>query len=502
MAPEPALRLRGITKRYGAVVACDGVDLTVERGEIHGLLGENGAGKSTLMRILLGLETPDSGTVDRDGRAVTVTGPRQAAALGISMVHQHLSLVGPLTVWENVVLGDSGRVRRAAARAGVRAVAERYGLVIDPDARVDTLSAGERQRVELLKCLRREPAVLIMDEPTSVLTRAESAELFTVLRRVVSAEHRAVVLISHKLAEITTATDRVTVMRAGRVVLRRATAATTEAHLAREMVGREVTLGAAVGVLPDATAPATPAASAEALRLAGLTVRPGLDDLCLTVRAGEIVGLYGAEGNGQKTLGDVLSGLTVPDAGTVQVAGAAVDLRRPGALPAAGLGIVPEDRHLTGVVLDLSVAENLVMTRLGDVSGRVFVDRRRLRRRARALVDEYGITAASLDAPLRSLSGGNQQRVVLARELSGRPRVLVAAQPSRGLDVGAVEDLYARLRRCAADGIAVLVISTELEEILALTTRLAVIFRGRIVGELPTARADAERLGLLVGGAA
>jgi ABC-type uncharacterized transport system ATPase subunit len=482
------------------VVACDRVDLTLERGEIHGLLGENGAGKSTLMRILLGLETQDSGAIDRDGRAVTIAGPREAAALGISMVHQHFSLVDPLTVWENVALGRSGPVRRAAARAGVRATSERYGLAIDPDARVGTLSAGQRQRVELLKCLRRDPAVLIMDEPTSVLTRAESAELFTVLRRVVAAEHRAVVLISHKLAEITTATDRVTVMRAGRVVLRRATAATTEAELAREMVGREVTPGAAFGVLPRPIAPAAPAAQ-PALRLLGLTARPGLDDLCLTVHAGEIVGLYGAEGNGQKTLGDVLSGLTVPDAGTVEVAGAPVDLRRPGALSTAGLGIVPEDRHHAGVVLDLSVAENLVMTRLGDVSGRVFVDRRRLRRRARALADEYGITAASLDSPLRHLSGGNQQRVVLARELSGRPRVLVAAQPSRGLDVGAVEDLYARLRRCASDGIAVLVISTELAEIQALTTRVATIVRGRIMGELPTAQA-ADRLDLLTGGAA
>ncbi len=406
MAPEPALRLRGITKRYGTVVACDGVDLTLERGEIHGLLGENGAGKSTLMRILLGLETQDSGAIDRDGRTVTIAGPRQAAALGISMVHQHFSLVDPLTVWENVELGRSGPVRRAAARAGVLAAAERYGLAIDPDARVGTLSAGQRQRVELLKCLRRDPAVLILDEPTSVLTQAESAELFTVLRRVVAAEHRAVVLISHKLAEITTVTDRVTVMRAGRVVLRRDTAATTEAELAREMVGREVTLGAAVGVLPRAGAGAAPAASAEAaLRLRGLTARPGLDDLNLTVRAGEIVGLYGAEGNGQKSLGDILSGLTVPDAGTVEVAGAPVDLRRAGALSAAGLGIVPEDRHHAGVVLDLSVAQNLVMTRLGDVSGRVFVDRRRLRRRARALADEYGITAASLDTPLRHLSG-------------------------------------------------------------------------------------------------
>ncbi|GAB7045116.1 ABC transporter ATP-binding protein [Catenuloplanes indicus] len=498
MAPEPALRLRGITKKYGTVIACDNVDLTVERGEIHGLLGENGAGKSTLMRILLGLETRDAGTVARDGHTVTITGPRDAAAHGIGMVHQHLSLIDPLTVWENVVLGDPGPVRRAAARAGVRAVAEHYGLVIDPDAPVGTLSAGERQRVELIKCLRRDPAVLIMDEPTSVLTRAESAELFTVLRRAVTAEDRAVVLISHKLTEITTATDRVTVMRAGRVVLRRTTAATTETELARQMIDRETTTP---GTPPHPTPPAAPAAPGAALRLTGLTVPPGLNDLHLTVQPGEIAGLYGPEGNGQKTLEDILSGLTVPHAGTVEIAGTAVDLHRPGALTAAGLGIVPEDRHRTGIIADLNVAQNLLMTRLGDVSGRVLIDRRRLHRQAQALVDEYGITTHSLDTPLRHLSGGNQQRVVLARALSGRPRVLVAAQPTHGLDVGAAEDLYTRLRRCAVDGIAVLIISTDLDELLALTTRLAVILHGRIVGELPTAQADPQQLGLLIGGA-
>ncbi|WP_306206379.1 ABC transporter ATP-binding protein [Actinoplanes sp. RD1] len=525
MAPDaPALRLRGITKRYGAVVACDGVDLTVSRGEIHGLLGENGAGKSTLMRILLGLETRDAGTIERAGRPVGVTGPRAAAALGIGMVHQHFSLIDPLTVWENVILGDTGPVRRAAAVASVRDVSARYGLAIDPAARVGTLSAGERQRVELLKCLRRDPAVLVLDEPTSVLTGAESAELFAVLRRVVAAEHRAVVLISHKLPEIAAATDRVTVLRSGRVVFRGPTAATTPGELAREMIGRSLGgatggsagLGAAVGLLPAPSATAAPpassagtssseagspaASSAAALRLTGLVALPALRGLHLAVRPGEIVGLYGAEGNGQKMLGDILSGLVVPDAGTVEVAGVPVDLRRPGALHDAGLGIVPEDRHHAGVVADLSVADNLVMNALSEVSNRVFLNRRRLRARARRLADEYGITAASLDAPLRSLSGGNQQRVVLARELSGRPRVLVAAQPTRGLDVGAVEDMYARLRRCADDGVAVLLVSTELEEILALAGRIAVISAGRIAGETPTADATPEHLGLLIGG--
>ncbi|WP_431913085.1 ABC transporter ATP-binding protein [Micromonospora carbonacea] len=520
----PALTLRGVSKRYGPVVACDAVDLAVRPGEIHGLLGENGAGKSTLMKILLGLVHRDAGTILRGTEPIEIDSPQVAADLGLGMVHQHFSLIEPLTVWENVILGDTGRVDRAAACAQVEQVAKRYGLPIDPLARVDRLSAGERQRVELIKCLRRDPSVLILDEPTSVLTQAESAELFTVLRRVVQAENRAVILISHKLAEIMAATDRVTVLRRGAVAFHGTTADTTAQELARQMVGRDVSLraeGAALGLLPvepqgpaGAPPPAAPAGAdpaagpgtPAALRLRGVTLRVGglpvLDDLHLDVAPGEIVGLYGVEGNGQATLGELLSGLLVPDDGAVEVGGRPVDLARPGALHDAGLGIVPEDRHHSGVVLDMSVAENLVMKSLAGVCTRGVLSRRRMHRIARRQMAEFNIVAPSPDTPLRSLSGGNQQRVVLARELSAGPKALVAAQPTHGLDVGAIEDMYVRLRQAAAEGVAVLLISTELEEVMALADRIAVISSGRIVGVLPTAEATAERLGMLVGGVA
>jgi len=467
------------------------------------------------MKILLGLVQRDAGTVLHHDGPVDIDSPQKAVALGIGMVHQHFSLIEPLAVWENVILGDTGKIDKAAACDQVREVSRRYGLPIDPLATVARLSAGERQRVELIKCLRRDPSVLILDEPTSVLTQAESAELFGVLRHVVRSEDRAVILISHKLAEITAATDRVTVLRKGRVVFQSATAETGPQELARQMVGREVSLGteaAALGLLPvepsKASEPGTgeAATSTAALRLCGLTVTVDgvrvLSELDLGVAAGEIVGLYGVEGNGQSNLGDVLSGLVVPDSGSVEISGRRVDLNRPGALHAAGLGIVPEDRHSSGVVLDMSVAENLVMKSLETVSSRGFVSRRRTQALARRLAAEFNIVTPSMDTPVRSLSGGNQQRVVLARELSAGPLVLVAAQPTHGLDVGAIEDMYRRLRDVAAGGVAVLLISTELEEVMALSSRIAVISSGRITGVLPTGEATAERLGMLVGGVA
>jgi ABC-type uncharacterized transport system ATPase subunit len=497
------LRLRGISKRYGPVVACDAVDLTVREGEVHGLLGENGAGKSTLMNVLLGLTRRDGGTIVHRGQTVEIGGPRDAAALGFGMVHQQLSLVEPLTVWENVILGDRGRVDRAKACAGVEAVAARYGLPVDPLARVDRLSAGERQRVEIVKCLRRDPSVLVLDEPTSLLTEAESAELFAVLRRVVRAGHRAVILISHRLAEITAATDRVTVLRRGQVVHTGQTARTTPPELARWMVGREVALTAEAAALGMLVAPAQAAATtttAPVLRVRDLRVlvggAPRLDGLSLEVAPGEILGLYGVEGNGQDVFGDVLAGLVTPDGGTVEVGGQPVDLTRPGALHRAGVGVVPEDRR-TALVLDLTVAENLAM----KAPMGAFLNRRRMRSAAERLVDEYGIAVPSLDAPVRTLSGGNQQRLVLARELSASPRVLVAAQPTQGLDVGAIGDVHRRFQRVADQGVGVLLISTQLEEVVALASRVAVISSGRIAGVLPAGEATGERLGLLVGGA-
>ena len=508
----PAIEVRSITKRFGPVVACDRVDLSVRRGEIHGVLGQNGAGKTTLMNMLLGLVAPDAGEILVDGTAVAIHDPIEAARLGIAMVHQHFSLIGPLTVWENVTLGEQGRLDAARTIRRVHETAERYGLAIDARARVDDLTTGQRQRVEIVKCLMRDPRVFILDEPTSVLTAAESLELFGVLRTVVRDEDRAVILISHKLDEILHATDRVTIMRGGEVVARVETARTDAGELAREMIGRVVSLesvGAALGHL-DLDAPASPAITRDRdtpmLSLRDVTAvapdgRTLLDRFTLDVRRGEIVGLAGTEGNGQKPLGDLLSSLLPIVSGTVEVGGVGVRCGQAGAMAAAGIGVVPEDRRAASI-LELSVAENLVVGDIDGVCSWGFVNRRRLRALARARVEQFGITTESLDAPMSSLSGGNQQRVVLARELSRNPAVLVAAQPTRGLDVGAIEYMTARIRAAAASGIAVLLISTELEELVALAHRIAVIHRGHIVGETQRDDLDLQRLGLMMGGRA
>lgn len=528
-AAPPAVELRGIVKRFGTLVACDRVDLTVPRGSITGLLGENGAGKSTLMKILVGLLRPDAGEILRDGEPITVRDPHDATGFGLAMVHQHFSLVEALTVWENVCLGERGRLDPANVVRRVEEVCERYGLRVDPFARVADLSAGERQRVEIVKCLVKDPQVLIMDEPTSVLTIDESRALFSVLRRVIGVDARAVVLISHKLDEVLDATDEVTVLRKGRVVARHRSCQTTARELAREMVGREVSLrgeAAALGLLEEAALPlsameygetgvVTCGTSAQERRYAkpsalcikgivahGPDGRVLLDRLTLEVGAGEIVGLAGVEGNGQGALQDLVAGTLRPASGRVVVGGSEVALGRPGAMLRAGVGLVPEDRHRSGCVLDMSVAENLALDDLREHCRRGVICVRRLIERAAELMAEYGIVAPSPYTPLRSLSGGNQQRVVLARELSRRPVVLVAAYPTRGLDVGAMEYVTECLRRVSRAGIGVLLISSDLEEILALADRIAVIHRGTIVGEGHRGRMDVERIGLLMGGQA
>ncbi len=513
----PALEACSLTKRFGAVVACDRVDLTVHPGEVHGILGQNGAGKSTLMNMFLGLITPEEGHIKVNGRTVTIADPFKAASLGLAMVHQHFSLIGPLTVWENLTLGQRGRIDERRSARHIRDVAERYSMEVDPYARVEDLTTGQRQRVEIVKCLMRDPDVFILDEPTSVLTAAESLELFDVLRRVVRDENRAVLLISHKLDEVLHATDRVTIMRGGRVVAERTTASTSAADLAREMIGREVSLrsiSAAIGhiesdrIADTATrsilaAEAAPVVlSITAARAVAPDGRKLLDGFSLDVRRGEIVGLAGVEGNGQKAVGDLLSSVLSLAGGQVEVGGRSVTPGRAGAMAEAGVGVIPEDRHVSGCVLDMSVAENLVMADLHAVSRRGLVDRRRLRARAAQLVRDFDIVTSSVSAPLRSLSGGNQQRVVLARELSRSPIVLVAAQPTRGLDVGAIEYMTSRIRDAARQGVAVLLISTELEEILELSDRIAVIHRGRIVGEMLRNDVDLDRLGLMMGGQA
>ncbi len=515
------LDIHGVTKRYGAVLACDDVSVAVGAGEVHGLLGQNGAGKSTLMKIVAGIVRPDHGEVRVDGNTLPPADPHAASAAGVGMVHQHFSLVEPLLVWENVTLGEAGRLSERESVARVTELGERYGLAVDPHARISDLAPGERQRVEIIKCLRRDPRVVILDEPTSVLTQTEAKRLFDVLGMLVRDEQRAVVLISHRLEEVLEVTERVTVLRDGRVVATLETAEADVNTLATEMLGRSVSLrreAAAIGlavageeVWPAETADeaettaAKAATAAPALEIEEATVRAPdghrlLDELSLTMNAGEVLGVAGVEGNGQAALSDVIAGLQRLDGGTLRVGGKPI--RTGGGRDPDAIGIVPADRHESGCVLQLSLAENLVLDRPEEVMRHGFLSRRLLRAHAERLVAEFAIATPSVDILVGALSGGNQQRVVLARELSRIPKVLVVSQPTQGLDVGAMEDIWTRLRAAAADGVAVLVISTDLDEIIALSDRVAVISRGRIVGEIAHGELDHDRLGLLMGGTA
>ncbi len=505
--------MSGLTKRYGAVVACDRVDFRLMPGRIQGVLGENGAGKSTLMKILIGLVLPDEGSIYVRGERTVIADPLHAAQLGIGMVHQHFSLVDALTVWENVALGEPGALDPGRTRSRVSDISLRYGLDIAPEAVVGELTPGMRQRVEIIKCLARDPEILIFDEPTSVLTPAESEQLFDVLRTVVREENRAVALVSHKLDEIMRATDEVTIMRAGQVVDSMSTTEAEPATLARAMVGRNVSLrreAAAIGAISDVPTPLDqpmvprregPPALEITGAVAGEDGTLVLDHLDLRVWPGEVVGVAGVEGNGQKPLADLLSSLLPLDEGSVVVSGREVPTGRAGAMARAGVGVIPEDRHDSGCVLEMSVAENLVLADPESVSHRGVLDRRALALRAQELIDDFEIRTPGPDAPLWQLSGGNQQRVVLARELSHRPAVLVASQPTRGLDVGAIEYMNTRIKEAAESGVGVLLISSELEEIAALSSRIVVMYEGRIVGEMERADLDLERLGMLMGGA-
>ena len=512
----PLLEIVGVTKHFGAVTACDHVSLEVVPGEVRGLLGQNGAGKTTLMNVVAGVVVADEGEVRVAGTAVPPGDPVAAALAGVGIVHQHFSLIPPLTVWENVTLGERGRMNSRRAVRTVEEIGERYGLSIDPHARVAQLTPGERQRVEVIKCLSKDPRVVILDEPTSVLTQAESRRLFEVLRALVHEEGRAVVLISHRLEEILEATDRVTVMRDGQVITTIPTASATASLLANEMLGREVSLsseGAAVGAAVDAGHAAasdaipTPRADGrvavveiEGAVVLGADGRRLLDGFDLEVRRGEILGVAGVEGNGQQALVELMSGLAELAAGSVCVDGEEISKSRRARL--RRVGVIPADRHESGCVLAMSVMENLVLGCLEHAANYGVLSPRRMADRAAILLDQYDVKAANVQAPMWSLSGGNQQRVVLARELSRSPSVLVAAQPTRGLDVGAMEDMWQRLRTVAAQGTAVLLISTELDEIMALADRVAVIQKGRIVGTMARDEVDTERLALLMGGRA
>lgn len=494
-SPHPIVRMRGVTKRFGDVVANDAIDLDLHPGEILGLLGENGAGKTTLMKILFGLSGPDAGSIEVDGQPRNISAPSDAIAAGIGMVTQHFSLVAPMTVAENVVLGATQGfvVDRRKARARVAAVAEEVGIVVDPDARVADLSVGERQRVEILKALYRDCRVLILDEPTAVLIPQEVASLFATIRGL-TARGLAVVFISHKLNEVREICDRVTVLRRGELVDTVPTDTVDNRQLARLMVGRPT-----YGVERDDRSPPGPAAlRVQDLDVTGANGLPAVRGLGLEVHEGEILGVAGVSGNGQSELVDVLTGMRRPDRGVLRIGGFEIGGGSPHLLMAAGVGRIPEDRH-AAVVGDLNVAHNLVLEHLDDYTTGARIDERRIRAKADELIERFDIKARPTDR-ISTLSGGNMQKVILARVLDRAPDVLVVAQPTRGLDIGATEYVRQQLLDQRARGCAILLFSEDLDELLTLSDRVAVMYEGRIVAALPVAEAEPERLGLLMAG--
>ena len=495
--------MRGITKRFPGVVANDGVDFEAAPGEVHALLGENGAGKSTLSNILTGLYRPDEGEIYLHGDRVEFHSPRDALDAGISMVHQHFRLVERFTVAENVALGDhrrEGRSFHLRSRAIERRVADlggRYGLAVDPRAHVWQLSVGEQQRVEILKALYLDARILILDEPTAVLTPQEAEVLFGTLREM-AADGRTIVFISHKLHEVKAVSDRVTVLRTGRTVATVDAAEATPRSLAELMVGRGLgegvraeprERGEAVLVLEDVWADGD---------RGGAAVR----GVSLQVRTGEIVAVAGVAGNGQRELAETIAGVRPAAKGMVRVSGKKPRSGDPRAAIRAGVAYVPEDRLGTGLAPSVSIASNLALKsyREPPASSGPLLRLRRIRDRAVELINRYRISAPGPQAPVRLLSGGNLQKVVLAREFSGKPKVLVAASPTRGLDVGAIESVHAYLNEAAANGVGVLLLSEDLDEILTLADRIAVIYEGQIVGETPRAGANVEEIGLQMAG--
>ena len=495
------LEARGIVKRFGALLANDHIDLAVNRGEVHAVMGENGAGKSTLMSILYGMQQPDAGEILLAGRKVQYRSALDAIAEGMGMVHQAFKLFNSLAVWENVVYGmeprKGGLIDRRAAIDRVAELAARYQLAVDPSATVGKLSVGVRQRVEILKALYRDAQILILDEPTAVLTPQERDGLFDVIRHL-AADGRTILFVTHKLHEVMTVTDRVTVLRDGRVVEKMVTAETSPREIIRAMTGRAVNL--TVDKTP--ASPGAPVLVADALTVLSEHGRPVVDRATLAIRSGEIVGIAGVAGNGQTELIEALTGLRKPDGGRVAIAGIDVTGADVDAHRVAGLAYIPEDRAVTGTARAASATDNLAMGfhRHPPLARRRLLDRGVMVERARAMIARFGIRIASEKTAVGTLSGGNLQKVVVARELSHRAALLIAEQPTRGVDVGAIEFIHAELVAERDRGAAVLLVSAELTEILALADRILVMYEGRILAEVPAAEATEENLGLLMAG--
>ena len=501
MADDLVLEMRGVRKEFPGTVANDDVDLDVRRGEVHALLGENGAGKSTLMNILYGLYRPDAGELLLNGKRVEFSSARDAIGAGIGMVHQHFMLIPVMTVAENIVLGVEPRhnllLDERTAEKRVRELSERFSLAVDPSALVSDITVGQEQRVEILKALYRGADILILDEPTAVLTPQEAHELFEIIRSL-QADGKSIIFISHKLNEVLEIADRITVLRRGKKIETVPREGATEASLARAMVGRDVLLR---------VEKSPPQAGDVLLSVQDLHVRDdrGIEKVrgvSFDVRAGEIVGLAGVDGNGQTELIDAITGLMKTESGTIKVAGRELRDASARQMLDAGVGHIPEDRQRRGLVLEFSIAENIALHDYAKPPsarwGWLFP--KRLLARARSLIREFDVRGGGPLAPAGALSGGNQQKVVAAREISRDPKVLIAAQPTRGLDVGAIEYLHRRLVTERDEGRAVLLVSLELEEIFSLSDRILVIYEGEIVGE-HTGDVSEQEIGLeMLGG--
>ncbi|MCC3373324.1 ABC transporter ATP-binding protein [Cohnella sp. REN36] len=501
----PVVELAGITKRFPGIVANDDISLDLRKGEIHALLGENGAGKSTLMSILFGLYQPDEGEIRVNGKAVKIDGAGKAIELGIGMVHQHFKLVQPFTVAENIVLGVEPvrglSIHLKQANEKVRELSARYGLKVDPLVKVQDISVGMQQRVEILKTLYRGAEILIFDEPTAVLTVQEIQELMQILRQL-AGEGKSIILITHKLKEIMEVSDRVTIIRRGKVVGTVRTAETSESQLAEMMVGRRVSFD----VNKEKREPGPVVLEVENLTVAGgERGTHAVDGVSLRIREGEILGLAGVDGNGQHELVEALAGLRPAIGGRIALNGADVTRLPTKARIEAGLASIPEDRQKHGLVLDFTLSENMVLgsTERRRFFGGGFLKDKEIDAYAKKLVADFDVRSAGVHSRARSLSGGNQQKAIIARELERHPKLIVAVQPTRGLDIGAIEFVHERLLQARSEGKAILLISYELDELYKLSDRIQVISGGRIMGEVdPELGEDDDKIGLMMAGQA